>query len=102
MPKEPKEYFVDKVEDIISEIEEQLDELETKLEDSGWEPEMDLENQIDSFRVRLEEVRKEVESYEVTSGSAWRIFKRSSQNMLSEISREVQELAARMDQVLLE
>lgn len=66
MHKDPKEYFMDKLEENIREVEEQLDELENKVEDAGWEPELDYDRQIEGIRLRLEELKKEVDRFEVT------------------------------------
>lgn len=102
MHKDPKEYFMDKLEEEIREVEEQLDELETRLEDAGWEPELDYEKQIDNIRLRLEDLKKEADRFESTGGTTWGMFQRSSQNTLSEISRDTQELISRMDSILVE
>ncbi len=102
MHKDPKEYFMDKLEEDIREIEEQLDVLETKLEDAGWEPEMDFRNQIDSLRLRLENLMKEVDRFEVSSESKWSVFKKSCENTLSKISKDTQEITSRMNNFLLE
>jgi len=102
MHKDPKEYFVDKIEEDIREIEEQMDELKTRLEDSGWEPSMDYETQIENVRLRLKELKKEIDRFEVSGGSTWNAFKRNCEDTLSAISRDAQEVAARMDKILLE
>jgi chromosome segregation ATPase len=102
MHKDPKEYFMDKLQENIREVEEQLDELETKVEDAGWEPEMDYDRLIESIRLRLEELKKEAERFEAARGSTWSEFKKSCENTLSEITKEAQVLTAQMDKILLE
>jgi chromosome segregation ATPase len=102
MHKDPKEYFMDKLEENIREVEQQLDELETKVEDAGWEPEMDYDRQIENIRLRLEELEKEAERFEAASGSTWSEFKRNCENTLSEITEDVQELTGQMDKILVE
>jgi chromosome segregation ATPase len=102
MHKDPKEYFMDKLEENIREVEEQLDELETKMEDAGWEPELDYDRQIEALRLRLEDLKKEAERFEAASDSTWSEFKRSCENTLTEIAKDGQELSDRMDAILLE
>lgn len=102
MHKDPIEYFMDKLEEEISELEEQLEEFETKLEDAGWEPELDYEKQIDNIRLRLKDLKKEADRFEYARGATWSTFRRNCENTLSEISDDVQELTARMDQILPE
>ncbi len=102
MHKDPKEYFMDKLEENIREVEQQLDELETKVEDAGWEPEIDYDNQIENIRLRFEEFKREAERYEAASCSTWSEFKRKCENTLSQITKDTQELTAQMDEILLE
>lgn len=102
MHKEPKEYFMDKLEEDIREVEEQMNELETKLEDSGWEPDMDLKKQIENIRLRLNDLEREVDRFESSGDTTWDTFKVSCEETLSEISRDAQELSVRLDKVLLE
>lgn len=102
MHKDPKEYFIDKLEENIREVEEQLDELETKVEDAGWEPELDYDRQIEALRLRLEDLKKEAERFEAASGSTWGEFKGCCENTLSEIAKDAQELSDRMDAILPE
>lgn len=102
MHKDPKEYFVDKIEEDIREIEEELDELEQKLEDSGWEPKMDYEAELDNIRLRLKELKMEMDRFEVTSGTTWSEFKKSCEENLSQLSRDTQDFSDRLDEILVE
>jgi DNA repair exonuclease SbcCD ATPase subunit len=102
MHKDPREYFMDKLEEDTKEIEEQLDELETKLEDAGWEPELDYENQIENLRVRLKEFKEEVDRFEVSGESTWGAFKKFKGKTLSEISKDAQDLINQLSDIFLE
>jgi len=102
MHKDPREFFIDRVEEDTNEIEEQLDELETKLDDAGWEPELDYENQIENLRVRIKEFKEEVERFEVSGESTWGKFKKYYGKTLSGISKDAQELANRLSDILPE
>lgn len=102
MHKDPREYFIENVEEDTNEIEEQLDELKTKLEDAGWEPELDYENQIENLRIRIKEFKEEVERFEVTGGSTWGTFKKHYGKTLSGISKDAQELANQLSDILPE
>lgn len=102
MHKNPKEYFMYKFEEDIREVEKQLNKQETKLEYAGWEPGIDLKKQIDKIRLRLDEVRKEADRFEEINGYPWSVFRRNHENTFSEISRDVQNVTARIDKILLE
>lgn len=102
MHKDPREYFVDKIEEDIREIEEQMDELEDKLEDSGWEPTIDYETQIENIRLRLKELKKEIDRFEVSGTSTWSAFKRNCEDTLSSVAEDAQEITSRMEKMLLE
>lgn len=102
MHKDPREYFVEKLEEDVREIEELLDELETKLEDAGWEPELDYENQIENLRIRIKEFREEADRFEVTGESTWGAFKKYYGKTLSEISKDVQEFTNLLGDILPE
>jgi uncharacterized protein YaaN involved in tellurite resistance len=102
MHKEPKEYFMNKLDESIREVEEQLEELETRMEDAGWEPELDYERQIEGLRFRLEEFKKAVDRFELKDDTTLSKFRKSCEDTLSEIFKETQELTARVDQILLE
>jgi len=67
MHKEPKEYFLGNVDDQIFELEAELDDLETRMEDEGWEPDIDYRKQIDSLRLRLKSLKENVDDYEMSS-----------------------------------
>ena len=93
---------MDNIEEDIREIEEQMDELETKLEDSGWEPALDYETQIENVRLRLKELKKEIDRFEVPGGSTWDAFKKNCEDTLSSVSRDALEVTSRLDKMLLE
>lgn len=102
MHKEPREYFIDKLEEDTKEIEEQLDELEARLEDAGWEPELDYEKQIENIRFRIKEFKKELDRFEVNGKSTWGAFKKYYGNTLSGISKDIQEFTAQLNNILIE
>jgi DNA repair exonuclease SbcCD ATPase subunit len=102
MHKDPREYFIEKLEEDTKEIEEQLDELETKLEDAGWEPELDYENQIENLRIRLKKFKEEVDRFEASGESTWGVFKKYYGKTLSRISKDAQDLTNQLSDILPE
>ena len=102
MHKEPKEYFLDKLEEQIFEMEAQLDDLEIRMEDAGWDPDIDNRIQIDGLRLRLRSLVEDVDGYEAASDTTWDKFKENCGRTLDEAAKEAKKIIDDMDKVLLE
>lgn len=102
MHKEPKEYFLGNVDDQIFELEAELDDIETRIEDEGWEPDIDYRRQIDSLRLRLKRLKENIDDYEVVGDATWNDFKEHFKRTLDEVEKETERIIKSMDKILLE
>jgi chromosome segregation ATPase len=100
--KEPKEYFVNRLSEQVSEMEEEISELEVRLEDSGWEPELDYEKQIDEMKIALREARERLSELESSGWKGWPTMYKETDASLGDLLTRIQTLREVMDRFLPE
>ncbi len=60
MNKNNEEFYLRQLKDQIREWEEQLNQVETELDDTDWESKIDYKKRISDMRILLDEERKKV------------------------------------------
>jgi predicted nucleic acid-binding Zn-ribbon protein len=100
--KEPKEYFLNKLEEQAKELEEEILELEVKLDESDWDPKIDYEKQIDALKIELGEVKERMEELNSVDESAWRELHKEVERDLALLADKVRLASDTLDDILLE
>ncbi len=105
MPKdsqEPKEYFVNRLSEQVGEMEEEISDLEVRLEDSDWDPKIDYEKQIDEMKIALREARERLSELESAGRKGWPTMYKEAEASLGDLMTRIQTLREVMDRILLE
>ncbi len=82
MNKNKEELFLRKLQSQIKEWEEQLNEIEIKLDDADWESKIDYKKQISDMRIFLDEERKKMHKLGAAGG-------KERVKMLDEIEKDI-------------
>lgn len=99
---EPKEYFVRRLSEQVGEMEEEIGDLEVRLEDSDWDPKIDYEKQIDELKIALRDARGRLSELESSGRKGWSTMYQQTEASLGELMTRIQTLRQVMDRILLE
>jgi hypothetical protein len=99
---EPKEYFINGLSEQIGELEEEVNDLDVRLEDSDWDPKLDYEKQIDEIKIALRDARERLSELESSGRKGWSALYKENEASLGEIMTRIQTVRAIMDKILLE
>jgi hypothetical protein len=102
MAKEAREYFEDKFEAQLKIFMEELEELGFKVENMGWESELENQREIIELRLRLEALMKKFQELKAASNPSWRPLKEDMENALREFSDSLRNVASRWEGALPE
>lgn len=102
MDGEPREYSVIRYKEQVKELEEEMNDLEYKLEDEEWEPKIDLKRQIDSLRIHLEEAKGKIDQLESSTKASWPQIKNEIDQDLKGIGTFLKRTASTLEKILLE
>jgi hypothetical protein len=100
--KEPKEYFVNRLSEQVGEMEEEISDLEVRLEDSDWDPKIDYEKQIDEMKIALREARERLSELGSAGRKGWPTMYKEAEASLGDLMTRIQTLRDVMDRILLE
>jgi chromosome segregation ATPase len=100
--KEPKEYFVNRLSEQVGEMEEEISELEVRLEDSGWDPKLDYEKEIDEVKIALRDARERLSELESSGRKGWPTMYKETDASLGDLLTRIQTLREVMDRFLPE
>ncbi len=100
--REPKEYFVNRLSEQVAEMEEEISDLEVRLEDSDWDPKLDYEKQIDEMKIALREARERLAELESAGRKGWPALYKETEASLGELMTRIQTLREVMGRILLE
>jgi hypothetical protein len=98
----PREYYVERLRGQVKEMAEKVSNLEFKIEESDWEPEMDYHKQIDELRIGLDRVRNKIEELEAASDSAWMKVLETAEDQLAELEASLEKATSVLSKILLE
>jgi hypothetical protein len=99
---EPKAYFVNRLSEQIGELEDEVGDLETRLEDSDWDPKLDYEKQIDEVKIALRDARERLSELESAGRKGWSAMYKETEASLGELMTRVQTIREVMDKFFLE
>lgn len=102
MTMNPREYFENWVQEELGEFEEELNELETKLDESGWEPESEYQELIDELRIKLRDTTNKMESLKASGDAEWPKIKKDVEEELSRLGDLLNKTSAFLEKFLLE
>ncbi len=100
--REPKEYFVNRLSEQVGEMEEEISDLEVRLEDSDWDPKLDYEKQIDEMKIALRDARERLSELESAGRKGWPTMYKETEASLGDLMTRIQTLRDVMDRILLE
>jgi len=100
--KEPREYFEDKFDAQLQTFKEDLGELEFKVENMGWESEMENKREITELRLRLASLKKKVQELKAANDCSWQLRKEDMEKALAEFDSSLRGLIWRWEEVLPE
>jgi hypothetical protein len=98
--KEPKAFFEDKIETQLRAFDEDLNEWEIKVENMGWEPELDNEREIVEFRLMLQAMEKEYQELKATEGLPWKERKETLESDFEKFGRSLRSAVARWEEIM--
>jgi len=98
--KEPREYFEDKFDAQLQAFEEDLGELEFRVENMGWESGMENRREIMELRLRLDSLRKKVQELKAANDCSWQLRKEDMEMALAEFDSSLKSLILRWEEVL--
>ena len=84
------------------ELEEELNTLEFKVDESDWEPDPDYRRQIDEMRLSLEEAEKSIKDIAASSDAAWKVRFEEMENHLKSLGDRLKEFRTRVRGFFLE
>ncbi len=99
---EPKEYFVNRLSEQVGEMEDEVNELETRIEDSDWDPKLDYEKQIDEVKIALRDARERLSDLGSAGRKGWPTMYKETEASLGELMTRLQTLREIMDRITLE
>lgn len=102
MSREPREYYEGRLREQLREQAEEVDTLETRLDEGGWEPLSDYDQQVSGLRVRLDETGEKIGELEAASDASWPGLMKEAEESLRGIADAVKALAASLDELLPE
>jgi predicted nucleic acid-binding Zn-ribbon protein len=100
--KEPKEYSLNKLEEQAKELEEEILELEVKLDESDWDPKIDYERQIDALKIELSELKERMEELNSVDEAGWKELPKEVESDLAHLADNVKLASDTLDEILLE
>ena len=100
--KEPKEYFISKLREQIDEMEEEVNELDVKLEDSQWDPKLDYEKQIDELKIALRVARENLSELESAGRKGWSVLYKEAEAGLGDLMTRIQTVSSIIESILPE
>jgi len=102
MEGETRDYFERKIRNMTLELEEELNTLEFKVDESDWEPDPDYRRQIDEMRLSLEEAEKSIKDIAASSDAAWKVRFEEMENHLKSLGDRLKEFRTRVRGFFLE
>jgi hypothetical protein len=97
---EPREYFENHLYGQLNELAGEIEELEARLDEGGWDAQSDHDLLISDLRVRLRETSDLVEALETGSDAAWFERLREAEESLRRITAVVKTLSGTLDEFL--
>ncbi len=79
LKEESREFYESGLREQLSEIEEQVNELEFSMESGDWEPISDYEKLTDDIHIQLAEAREKVDALESATDKEWGPLYREAQ-----------------------
>jgi hypothetical protein len=102
MSREPREYYGGRLREQVRELAAEVDALETRLEEGGWEPLSDYDQIVSDLRVRLREAGGRVGELEAASNASWPGLVKEAEEYLRNIANAVKTMTATLDDLLPE
>lgn len=85
LKEESREFYENGLREQLSELDEQISELEFSMETSGWDPMSDYHKLTDDIHVLLAEAREKVDSLESAEDAEWGGLYREAQEAIQSL-----------------
>jgi hypothetical protein len=82
LKEESREFYENGLREQLSEIDEQVSELEFSMQSGDWEPDSDYERLTDDIHIQLAEAREKVDALESATDEEWGPLYREAQEAI--------------------
>lgn len=96
MSREPREYFEDKVGAQLVACQEELEELDYRVENRGWESDVEIEQELMELGVKLKTLRKDFQILKTIPDPSWQRQKEDLENALQEWNASIRGMISRL------
>lgn len=99
---EPREYFISRLAEQVGELEEEVNELEVRLEDADWDPKLDYDKQIDELKLGLRDARESLNELESAGRKGWSALYKEVEAGLGALMTRIQDFRTALDGFLID
>jgi hypothetical protein len=99
---EPKEYFINRLSEQLGEMEEEVNDLDVRLDESEWDPKMDYEKQVDELKIAVQEARERLSELTAAGRQGWPTKYKETEASLGDLMSRIQTVRSIIDRILLE
>ncbi|MDH4197023.1 MAG: hypothetical protein OEW05_06435 [Candidatus Aminicenantes bacterium] len=96
MSKEPREFFEDKVGAQLLAFQDELEELDYRVENRGWESDIEIQQELMELGVKLKALRKDFQVLKTIPDQSWQLQKEDLENALQELSASIKDMISRL------
>lgn len=96
MSKEVREFFEDKIAAQLLAFREELEELDYRVENRGWESDIEIQQELMEIGVKLKALGKDFQALKTIPDQSWELLKEDLENGLQELSAAIKDVASRL------
>ena len=102
MESEPREYYEKKIQEMIREMEEEINNLEYKIEEADSDSDIGYKRPVVELRFSLEEAKKTAKEAAAASDASWKEQFRANEDDLKALGDRLRRLQAGLRGFLME
>jgi hypothetical protein len=99
---EPREYFINRLSAQLGEMEEEVNDLDVRLDESDWDPKLDYEKQVDELKIAVQDARERLSELMSAGRKGWPTMYKETETSLGDLMTRIQAVRSIIDRILLE